>query len=231
MSSKPVTKPAAKPAEKRRYNSSRRTAQAAQTRADVLTAAVECFSESGWAGTTLNAIAERADVAVETVYDGFGSKKQLLREAFEIAVVGDAEPIPLVDRPEWADMHAGTRAQRIAKAVALNAEIHVRSARVWRAILESSTADAEMAAWRDELESNRHHDMSLGLEIVLGKPVAARCSRSSLRCSGPSPTSPSPRAADSPRAVRSSDGRRRGQARRLTVTLLWDAPQGLRSSL
>jgi len=159
------------PAAKRRYNSSRRSAQAAQTRADVLAAAVECFSESGWAGTTLAAIAERAGVAVETVYGGFGSKKQLLREAFEIAVVGDAEPIPLVDRPEWAALQTGSRAQRMAKAVALNAEIQVRSARVWRAILESSTADPEMAAWRDELEANRHHDMSLGLEIALGKPV------------------------------------------------------------
>src|SRR6478672_4168311 len=96
---------------KRAYNSSRRAAQAAQTRADVLAAAVECFRESGWSGTTLNAVAERAGVAVETVYNGFGTKKRLLCEAMDAAVVGDAEPIPLVDRPDWAEMQRGNRAE------------------------------------------------------------------------------------------------------------------------
>src|SRR6476619_709902 len=98
---------------KRSYHSSRRAAQAAQTRADVLAAAVECFSESGWAGTTLNAVAARAGVAVETIYNGFGTKKRLLRDAMDIAVVGDAEPIPLVVRPDWAEMQRGNRAERL----------------------------------------------------------------------------------------------------------------------
>src|SRR5262245_15378942 len=114
---------------KRVYNSSRRAAQAAQTRADVLAAAVECFSESGWSGTTLNAIAERAGVAVETVYNGFGNKKQLLREAMDVAVVGDAEPIPLVDRPEWAERQRGSRAERVAKGGAPNGEPPERTER------------------------------------------------------------------------------------------------------
>ncbi len=68
----------AAPTTKRSYNSSRRTLQAAQTRDEVLRAATELFRETGWAGTTLAAIAERAGVSVETVYKGFGSKKGLL---------------------------------------------------------------------------------------------------------------------------------------------------------
>jgi AcrR family transcriptional regulator len=158
---------------KRAYNSSRRAAQAAQTRADVLAAAVECFSESGWSGTTLNAVAERAGVAVETVYNGFGTKKQLLREAMDVAVVGDAEPIPLVDRPEWAAMQRGNRAERVAKGLALNADIQARSARVWNAVLEAARTDADIAAFRDEGEGRRAHDLKLGLELVLRKPIDA----------------------------------------------------------
>ena len=156
---------------KRAYNSSRRTAQAAQTRADVLAAALECFSESGWSGTTLNAVAERAGVAVETIYHAFGTKKQLLREVMDVAVVGDAEPIPLVDRPEWAEMQRGTRAERVAKGVALNAEIQARSARVWMAIVEAAQADPDVAALRDEGTANRAHDLKVGLELVLRKPL------------------------------------------------------------
>src|SRR5690554_2448277 len=87
---------------KRPYNSTRRARQAAQTRADVLAAAMALFAEQGWAGTTLAAIADEAGVSVETIYNGFGSKKALLREAFDVAVVGDAEPIPLAERPEFA---------------------------------------------------------------------------------------------------------------------------------
>jgi len=160
-----------RPPAKRAYNSSRRAAQAAQTRADVLAAAIECFSESGWSGTTLNALAERAGVAVETIYHGFGTKTRLLREAMEVAVVGDAEPIPLADRPEWAEMQRGNRAERVAKGVALNADIQERSARVWNAILEAARADAEVAAFRDDGDANRAHDLQRGLELVLRKPV------------------------------------------------------------
>ena len=156
---------------KRAYNSSRRAAQAAQTRADVLAAAVECFSESGWSGTTLNAVAERAGVAVETVYHGFGTKKQLLHEAMDVAVVGDAEPIPLAERPEWAEMQRGNRAERIAKGVALNTEIQARTARLWGAILEAARTDAEVAAVRDVNNANRAHDLKRGLELVLRKPI------------------------------------------------------------
>jgi AcrR family transcriptional regulator len=156
---------------KRAYNSSRRAAQAAQTRADVLAAAVEAFRESGWAGTTLNAVAARAGVAVETIYHAFGTKKRLLREAMDVAVVGDAEPIPLVDRPEWAEMQRGSRAERIAKGVALNTDIQERSAHVWRAIVEAAHSEPDVAAVQDEIEAGRAHDLKLGLELVLRKPV------------------------------------------------------------
>jgi len=156
---------------KRAYHSSRRAAQAAQTRADVLAAAVACFSESGWAGTTLTAVAERAGVAVETIYNGFGTKKQLLREAMDVAVVGDAEPVPLVDRPEWAEMQRGNRGQRIAKGIALNADIQERSARVWSAILDAARTEPDVAAFRDELEAGRAHDVKLGLELALRAPI------------------------------------------------------------
>ena len=160
-----------RPETKRPYNSSRRAAQAAQTRADVLAAAIECFSDSGWSGTTLNAVAERAGVAVETIYHGFGTKARLLREAMEVAVVGDAEPIPLVDRPEWAEMQRGNRAERVAKGVALNADIQARSARVWNAILEAARTDPDVATFRDDGDANRAQDLRRGLELVLRKPL------------------------------------------------------------
>src|SRR4051812_46687830 len=66
-------------APKRQYSSALRARQAADTKAQVLAAAAELFEETGWSGTTVAAIAKRAGVAVETVYSGVGSKKQVLR--------------------------------------------------------------------------------------------------------------------------------------------------------
>ena len=60
---------------KRAYNSSRRQEQASQTRFQIIEAARRLFIERGYAGATLDAIAQEAGVAVETVYASFGNKK------------------------------------------------------------------------------------------------------------------------------------------------------------
>src|SRR3954467_10409805 len=122
---------------KRAYDSSRRTRQAAQTRDEVLRAGTACFAETGWAGTTLADIAQAAGVSVETIYKGFGSKKGLLRAAMEVGVVGDAEPIPYAERPEFRALGEGSREERIVRGCALVATIHERSAGVWQAIVEA----------------------------------------------------------------------------------------------
>src|SRR6476646_10050186 len=98
---------------KRQYASTLRARQAADTKAQVLAAAAELFEESGWSGTTVAAIAQRAGVAVETVYSGFGSKKQVLRAVVDFAVVGDADPVPLAERPVFARQAEGTVEERI----------------------------------------------------------------------------------------------------------------------
>lgn len=156
---------------KRSYSSSRRSRQAAQTREDVLQAAMERFAETGWAGTTLAAIAEAADVSVETIYNGFGSKKGLLRAALDTAIVGDTAPVPLVDRPEFAELGHGTTEERIARGAALVARIHERSARLCQALVEAASADDEVDRWRLEMEQGRHLDVARSAARVAGRAV------------------------------------------------------------
>src|SRR5690349_19691989 len=104
----------------RRYRSPRRARQAEQTRADVLAAAVKLFAASGWAGATLAAIAAEAGVAVETIYTAYPSKKALLLAAMDGAIVGDAEPISLIDRePARHILDLSTEDDRLRQAAAL----------------------------------------------------------------------------------------------------------------
>jgi AcrR family transcriptional regulator len=84
---------------KRRYNSTRRRAQAEQTRSQIVEAARRLFAERGYVGTTIGAIAGLAEVAPETVYASFGSKKAVLSRLIASSVLGDEGTGSLMDRP------------------------------------------------------------------------------------------------------------------------------------
>src|SRR6516225_1423420 len=90
----------------RPYDSSRRQAQARQTRAATLAAARARFLDHGYAATTIGQIAADAGVSVETVYKAFANKAGLLKAIFDVAIVGDDEPIPLEQREMVARINA-----------------------------------------------------------------------------------------------------------------------------
>ena len=63
---------------KRKYDSTRRQAQAGETRRQILEAAHKLFIEHGYAGATIEAIAKEAGVALKTVYAVFKNKWKIL---------------------------------------------------------------------------------------------------------------------------------------------------------
>jgi AcrR family transcriptional regulator len=65
---------------KRTYRSRARQRQAEDTRRRILAATRELFAIRGYAGTTIEAIAEIADVSPKTITAVFGSKRALLAE-------------------------------------------------------------------------------------------------------------------------------------------------------
>ncbi len=81
------------------YRSQLRTEQAAATRELVLEAASRLFVERGYAVTSIDAIAEAAGVGRSTVFAAAGGKPWLLKTAYDRAIVGDDEPVPLLQRP------------------------------------------------------------------------------------------------------------------------------------
>jgi AcrR family transcriptional regulator len=107
---------------------SARDVRAAATRARMIRAAYELFSAEGHKAATMQRIAKRADVAVQTVYFTFHTKDELLQAVHEWAVLGD-EPTTTAQRP-WIlaamDQPDGREALRLA--VAGIAEIEMRVA-------------------------------------------------------------------------------------------------------
>ncbi len=81
--------------------------KAAATRRRMLDAAHDLFISAGYPGATMAAIADAADVAVQTLYFTFHTKAELLGEVFERAVFGDSGEPP--HRQTWyrSAMEAG----------------------------------------------------------------------------------------------------------------------------
>ncbi len=131
--------------EPRRYRSPLRAAQAAQTRSAILEAALRLFAERGWAGTSMRDVAGAAQVAVETVYACFGSKPELLRQALDVAVVGDDEPVSLAERPEFRRLATGDTRARASAAAELLTAIRRRTALLLRVLAHAASADESLA--------------------------------------------------------------------------------------
>lgn len=159
--------------QRRTYRSPQRRRQAAETRASVLEAATRLFGERGWAATGMRDVAREAGVSVETVYAGFGSKSDLLMAAIDVAVVGDAEPVPLDQRDEFSALGRGSREQRLRAAARLATEIHRRTAGLNAALREAAASDPELDRLMRGREENRHANVAAALALVTGRPAAA----------------------------------------------------------
>ena len=109
-------------------------------------AAAELFVLDGYGGTTLEQIATRAGVAVQTVYFHFGNKRTVLKEAVDIAVVGDDRPVAMLDRP-WLDRvrqeHDPGRV--IAEWIAYGGGVVARVGPIMRVVRDAAVVDPEMA--------------------------------------------------------------------------------------
>src|SRR2546425_8645992 len=86
----PPNSPHVKPP--RRYDSTRRRAQAAQTRQDILKAALQLFLEGGYAGTTINDVAAAAGVAGGDPYPGVRRHAALVERGGAAASARGAPP-------------------------------------------------------------------------------------------------------------------------------------------
>src|ERR1700733_6744682 len=79
-----------KAVKKRAYQSPTRQRQADETRTRIAAAARKLLEEHGYAGMTMEAVAQKAGVAVATVYAVFGSKTGILSEILDAARFDDS---------------------------------------------------------------------------------------------------------------------------------------------
>lgn len=123
-----------------------RAARARATRARIRRAALELFAERGYAATPMQAIADAAGVAVQTLYFSFGTKRALLSEMLDVGVAGDEDPVPTLDRPWVAEALAEPDpARQLELQVHAARLIYQRVAPILDVVRGAATADPEIA--------------------------------------------------------------------------------------
>ncbi len=146
---------------KRRYDNSRRQAQARATRLKVIEAAERLFTEHGYPATTIEAIAEAADVPLPTLYRLFGSKRALLAAVLDTSFGGDDQPITFADRPAVRAARAETDPAKMVTAFArIVAEFMERSSAIQHVLATAAHVDGDAAGLLAEIRRQRHTGQS-----------------------------------------------------------------------
>lgn len=135
------------------------------TRQKIRDGARELFLSRGYTATTIPEIARAAGVAHQTVYFTYGSKAGVLSAIVDAEIVGDLEPVPLLQRPQVRRIAALPDArERLHRAVAVLCDVTQRVAPLYE-IARSGATDDEVRDLLDRHERERWdtHSALVGL--------------------------------------------------------------------
>jgi AcrR family transcriptional regulator len=146
---------------KRNYDNSRRLAQVRATRLRVIEAAKRLFIESGYPATTIEAVADAADVSLPTLYRLFGSKRALLAAVLDASFGGDDEPIAFADRPAVRAARAEADPVKMVEAFGrILTDLMERTSAILHVLATAAQVDPEAADLLAEIRRQRHTGQS-----------------------------------------------------------------------
>lgn len=154
---------------KRAYHAPRREQQAIATKQRIAEAAAVEFAEHGWAGTTIAAVAARAEVTPQAVHLAIGGKAALLVRAVGVTVAGDPSEDMLTERPAFDAVFADrTPAKRRLAALAdVSADVYTRAARLFLVLQEAALHDPVAADLAAQAGGRRLADLHRLAELLL----------------------------------------------------------------
>ena len=149
----------------------KRAEKAGQTRRRIIEAARDLFIERGYGATPLQDVADRAGVAVQTIYFVFGNKRTLLKELVDVTIAGDDEPIATMDRPWFRQVvAAGTADDQLRAHVRGTRAVLERVAPLVRMVDTAAATDADVAALWPEGERPRYEVHEAAAKALVTKP-------------------------------------------------------------
>ncbi len=144
-----------------------REQQARAARQLITTAALEVFLEAGYAGTSIDDIADRAEVARRTIYNHFESKGAVLIACLDERVAGTAERSQEDDHARFVATDDPREA--IALFGQLNGRVAQRFLPLYRVAVEASALDGDVAKRLDAQEEGRYEAQAFALRVLRDK--------------------------------------------------------------
>jgi AcrR family transcriptional regulator len=159
----------------RAYDSSRRRAQAAATRRDILEAAQRLFEQQGYAATTIAAIAAEAGVALKTVYLAFETKSGVLRALWNLLLRGDQGEVPVAERSWYREVLAEPDPQRQLRLNARNSRaVKTRIAGMLKVIRDAAPVDRDIEALWQRIQTEFHANQRVIVERLAERKALRR---------------------------------------------------------
>src|ERR671939_2180846 len=142
---------------RRRYHSPQRQQQAQATRRQIVAAAGRLFSQHGYFGTTIEAIARQAGVADPTVYAAFGSKRAILSALIDLAIFGPDPPRTPIQQRSWYPEIASApdSATLLRRWAEILCEVNARVAPVQRVVQSAAASDPHIAQLWQRMKDQR----------------------------------------------------------------------------
>jgi len=151
----------------------RRQRQAVATQAEIIAAATRLFLLRGYMATTVEAIAEEAGVALQTIYNAIGSKRAVLSRVLDFAAAGPDAPTPV---PQFMAQRTAEVPDGVAFARLLAdwfADVAPRAAPVFRVIREAAAVDREVAELDRQRAAQRLRNYAAGVAAMQRRGIAA----------------------------------------------------------
>ena len=152
---------------KRSYEARTRRRQAEDTRRRIIDEAGRLFADVGYQRTTMEALADAADVSVESVYAHFKNKRTILERFLDVAVAGDHEPVPVLERPEVQNLSEIADQRALIEHLAhLSRSILERAAPAHRALRSAAQADPKIESLLEADQDRRHAGQTAFVTLI-----------------------------------------------------------------
>lgn len=148
----------------------RRNRQMEQTRAAIVGAAAELFADHGYAGTTIQGIASRAGVVVQTIYNSIGSKSSVLSAVLDRAAAGPEAPKAVPEFMRERTEATGDAAGLIEVLADWFAEAQPRTSKVHRIIRQAAAHDEDIAELEVERAAQRFRNYLQAAQQLATRP-------------------------------------------------------------
>jgi AcrR family transcriptional regulator len=139
---------------------------AEETQRVIVHAAADLFLTHGYHATSIGQIAAAAGVAIQTIYNSIGSKRDVLSRVLDISAAGDRAPVPVPQfMQDEAEREPDPR-RIIEQLVEFWQEALPRTAPIFRVIREAAAVDPEAAVLERDRAAQRLRNYKIAARLL-----------------------------------------------------------------